>query len=120
MKLDLREKDGVSILDVAGELTVGGGDEMLREAIDTLAGSGRNYILLNLSHVEFMDSAGVGELVAGHRLMERMGGKLKIVNAPPKVFNSLTISKLLPIFEVFDDEDEAVASFARDRKTERA
>ena len=118
MKLDLREKDGVSILDITGEITVTGGDQMLREAIDTLAGSGRNYILLNLSQVEFMDSAGLGELVAGYRLMDRIGGKLKIVNAPPKVYNSLTIAKLLPIFEVYEDEDEAVKSFQKEKEPE--
>ena len=111
MKLDLRENQGVSVLDISGQLTAGGGAEMLREAVDTLVASGRTSILLNLSHLEFMDSAGLGELVASRRMVDRLGGKLKILNAPPKVYNSLTLAKLLPIFEVFDDEQEAIESF---------
>jgi anti-sigma B factor antagonist len=111
MKLDLREKQGVSILDVRGPLTLGGGERMLQEAVDTLVASGRTQILLNLSQLEFMDSAGVGELVASHRMVERFGGKLKILNAPSKVHKSLSLAKLLPIFEIFDDETEAVQSF---------
>jgi anti-sigma B factor antagonist len=114
MKLDLRENNGVTILEVSGQLTSGGGDEMLQEAVDTLVASGRTRILINLSQVDFMDSAGVGELVASHRMVERFGGKLKILSASAKVRSSLSTSKLLPIFEVFDDEAEAVASFGRD------
>jgi anti-sigma B factor antagonist len=112
MKLDLREKQGVAILDVEGPLTLGGGETMLQEAVDTLVASGRTQILLNLSRLEFMDSAGVGELVASYRMVERFGGVLKILNAPSKVHKSLSLAKLLPIFEIFDDEKEAVASFA--------
>jgi anti-sigma B factor antagonist len=111
MKLDLREKDGVAILVLAGQLTGGGGDEEFREAIDTLLASGRNRILVDFREVTFMDSAGMGELVSGHRTVERFGGKLKLLNPSKRVHNSLTMSKLLPIFEVFDDEDQAVASF---------
>jgi anti-sigma B factor antagonist len=58
-----------------------------------------------------MDSAGMGELVSGHRTVERFGGKLKLLNPSRRVHNSLTMSKILPIFEVFEDEDTAVASF---------
>jgi anti-sigma B factor antagonist len=111
MKLDLREKQGVAILDVKGPLTLGGGERMLQEAVDTLVASGRTKILLNLSKLEFVDSAGVGELVASHRMVERFGGKLKILNAPSKVHKSLSLAKLLPIFEIFDDETDAVQSF---------
>jgi len=113
MKLDLRENKGIAILEISGEITAGGGDQVLREAVDTVLGSGRNQILLDLSNVEFMDSAGIGELVASFRTVERLAGHLKILNAPPKVYNSLTIAKLLPIFEIYDDEEEAVASFKK-------
>ncbi len=111
MKLDLRENQGVAILEVSGQVTSGGGDEILREAIDTLVASGRTKILVKLSDVDFLDSAGVGELVASHRMVERFGGTLKLLKASPKVKNSLTMAKLLPLFEVFDDESEAVESF---------
>lgn len=112
MKLDLREKDGVSILVLSGQLTGGGGDEEFREAIDTLLASDRNKILVDFSEVTFMDSTGMGELVSGHRTVERFGGRLKLLNPSKRVHNSLTMTKLLPIFEIFDDEDEAVKSFS--------
>lgn len=112
MNLDLREREGVAILEVREQLTAGGGDRMLREAIDTLLASGRNQILLNLSRLHSMDSAGVGELVASYRMVERFGGKLKVLNAPSKVKKALTLAKLLPIFEIYDDEDRAISSFS--------
>src|SRR3989304_9975055 len=115
MKLDLRESNGVAILEIAGQLNSGGSDQMLQEAIDTLVASGRTRILVNLSRVDFMDSAGMGELVASHRMVERFGGKLKILSASPKVQSTLSTSKLLPLFEVFDDEVEAIASFGKAR-----
>lgn len=116
MKLDLREKDGVSILVLSGQLTAGGGDEEFREAIDTLLASERKQILVDFRDVTFMDSTGMGELVSGHRTVERFGGKLKLLNPSRRVHNSLTMSKLLPIFEVFEDEDAAVASFSETRE----
>ena len=112
MKLDLREKDGVSILVLSGQLTGGGGDEEFREAIDTLLASNRKQILVDFSDVTFMDSTGMGELVSGHRTVERFGGTLKLLNPSKRVHNSLTMTKLLPIFEIFDNEDDAVKSFA--------
>jgi len=112
MKLDLRERDGVSILVLSGQLTGGGGDEEFREAIDTLLASNRKQILVDFSDVTFMDSTGMGELVSGHRTVERFGGKLKLLNPSKRVHNSLTMTKLLPIFEIFDNEDDAVTSFA--------
>ncbi|HEX9726456.1 MAG TPA: STAS domain-containing protein [Vicinamibacteria bacterium] len=111
MKLDLRESKGVTILDISGQVTAGGGDQMLQEAIDTLVASGRTRIVVNLSGVDFMDSAGIGELVASHRMVERFGGKLKITRPHSRVENSLSTAKLLPLFEVFDDEAAAVESF---------
>lgn len=113
MKLDLRENDRVSILVLSGQLTARGGDAQFREAIDTLLASGRNHILVDFTEVTFMDSAGMGELVSGHRTVERFGGTLKILNPNSRVHNSLTMAKLLPIFEIFDDETRAVESFSQ-------
>jgi len=112
MNLDLREKSGVNILVLGGQLTGGGGDEQFREAIDTLLAAGRNQILVDFTDITFMDSAGMGELVAGHRTVERFGGVLKILNTNKRVHNSLTMSKLLPFFQVFDVEAAATASYA--------
>ena len=112
MKLDLREKEGVSILVLSGHLTGGDSDEQFREAIDTLLAAGRTDILVDFAEVTFMDSAGMGELVSAHRTAERFGGTLKILNPTKRVHNSLTMAKLLPIFQIFEDEDKALASFA--------
>lgn len=114
MKLDLRERKDVTILDVEGQITAGGGDQILQEAVDTLVAAGRTRIILNLARVDFMDSAGMGELVASHRMVERFGGKLKIMRPHSRVENTLTTAQLLPLFEVFDDEEEAVDSFGED------
>ncbi len=114
MNLDLREKHGISILVLGGQLTGGGGDEQFREAIDTLLAAGRTQILVDFTDITFMDSAGMGELVSGHRTVERFGGALKMLNPNQRVHNTLTLAKLLPIFEVFDDEKEALGSYASD------
>ncbi len=119
MNLDLREKDGVTILVLGGQLTGGAGDEQFREAIDTLLAAGRTQILVDFADITFMDSTGMGELVSGHRTVERFGGKLKILNANKRVHNSLTMARLLPIFEVFDDERKALGSFAPASSAER-
>jgi anti-sigma B factor antagonist len=111
MKLDLEEKQGVSILVLAGQLTVGG-DEQLREAVDTLLASGRTKILVDFTKVSFMDSMGIGELVSSYHTVERFGGNLKILKPSKKIQDSLSLTRLLPIFEVFEDEETAVASFA--------
>ncbi len=108
MNLDLREKDGVNILVLGGQLTGGGGDEQFREAIDTLLATGRAQILVDFTEITFMDSAGMGELVSGHRTVGRFGGALKILNPNKRVHNSLTMAKLLPIFEVFRRRGEGV------------
>ncbi len=89
---------------------------MFREAIDTLAGSGRLAILVDLTRLQFMDSAGIGELVASFRMVEKFGGKLKILNAPSRIRKSLALAKLLPIFEIYDDEQEAISSFPASSK----
>lgn len=112
MKLDLEEKGGVSVLVLSGQLT-GGAAAQFREAVDTLLGAGRTRILVRFADVPFMDSTGIGELVASLRTVRRFGGDLKILRPSPKVEESLEIARLLPLFEVFEDESAAVASFAR-------
>lgn len=111
MKLDLEERGDVSVLVLDGQLAAGGEDQF-REAIDTLIESGRYEILVDFTGVSFMDSAGIGQLVASLRLVERLGGHLKILKPTKKIQDSLSLTRLLPIFEVFDDESAAVASFA--------
>lgn len=99
------------IVDLKGKLTSGLGDQILRESIDELLAEGKKKILLNLSEVSFVDSAGVGELVAGLRTAKRFGAALKLLNATERVQGTLYMARLLPIFELYGDETEAVATF---------
>jgi anti-anti-sigma factor len=83
----------------------------LRDAIDELLAENRKKILLNLSEVAFLDSAGVGELVAGLKTARRFGAELKLLNVGERVYSTLDMTRLLPTFETYDDEAEAVRSF---------
>jgi anti-sigma B factor antagonist len=111
MHVEIRKTGDVVIADLTGKLTTGLGDEILRGTLDELLGEGWKKILLNLSGVSFMDSAGVGELVAGLRTAQRIGARVKLLNVSPRVQSTLYIARLLPIFELFGDEVEALASF---------
>ena len=111
MKITKREKSGVTILDVEGKVTIGKGDVVLREAVLQAIGEGPAKLLINLGEVTTIDSSGVGELVSAYTTVTNRGGKLKLVNMPPKVSDILQITQLITVFEVFETEDEAVQSF---------
>lgn len=112
MHVDIRQKGDVLVVDLEGKLVRGVGDVVLRETIDQLLADDWTNLLLNLSGVSGIDSSGVGELVAAHKLAERFGGQLKLLRLSHKVRETLGLSLLLPVFEIFDDEAEAVASFS--------
>jgi anti-anti-sigma factor len=112
MHVEVRKSGDVVIVDLAGKLTAGLGDELLRDTVDELLQENWKKILLNLSGVSFMDSAGVGELVAGLRKAKRQGADLKLLNAGEKVQSTLYIARLLPVFELYQDESEALARFS--------
>lgn len=111
MKIDKRTKGGVTILDVEGKITIGKGDVALRDAVQQALADGAKKILIELGRVSTIDSSGVGELVSAFTTVTNRGGKLKLVNLPPKVNDILQITQLITVFEVFDNEDEAIASF---------
>ena len=111
MKIDKTSRDGVAILKPYGKITIGAGDVALREAVvETLEG-GEKSIILDLSQVTTVDSSGIGEMVSGFTSVSNRKGALKLLNLPPKVTDILQITQLITVFEVYDDEDEAVASF---------
>lgn len=112
MHVEIRKADDVVIVDLKGKLTAGLGDQILRETVDELLGESWKKILLNLSQVSFMDSAGVGELVAGLRTARNVGASLKLLNTNERIHSTLYIARLLPIFEVFRSETEALQAFA--------
>jgi anti-sigma B factor antagonist len=112
MHIEVRQTDDVMILDLKGRLTAGLGDQILRDAIDELLAEGRRRILLNLSEVSFLDSAGVGELVAGLKTSRRFQAELKLLNVGERVYSTLDMARLLPTFEIYNDESEAVRSYS--------
>ena len=111
MKIAVRQQEGVTIIEPKGKITIGVGDVALRDAVhEALEAGGRN-ILLNLADVTTIDSSGIGELVSGYTTVTNRGGKLKLLGLPPKVQDILQITQLVTVFEVFEDEAEAIASF---------
>lgn len=111
MHVDVRKSGRVVIVDLKGKLSAGLGDQILRDTIDELLAENWKNILLNMSEVSFVDSAGLGELVSGLKMARNLGAQLKVLNLPDRVQSALYISKLLPLFEIYQDEGEAIQSF---------
>ena len=111
MKVNVRSEGEVSVVDLSGKITIGEGDVVLRETVETLIKEGRTKLLLNLSRISYMDSAGIGELVACYKRSREKGGQLKLLNPSGKVYDLLQLTKLEEIFETFRDEGEAIQSF---------
>ncbi|MCU0304785.1 MAG: STAS domain-containing protein [Thermoanaerobaculales bacterium] len=112
MKVDVRHVDDVIIVDLAGRLVMGVGDELLRDVMNEVIAEGWSKIVLNLRDVSILDSSGIGEVVSGWKLAQRFGGTVKLLRPAPSVQRTLRLTQLLPLLEVFDDEAAAVASFA--------
>ncbi|HVR28996.1 MAG TPA: STAS domain-containing protein [Thermoanaerobaculia bacterium] len=117
MDVKLRERDGVTIAGLGGKLAAGVGDRQLHDLLDELLAENRKRILLDLSGVTGIDSSGVGELVAGLRVARKLGAELKILQAPERVHHILSLTQVLPLFEVYEDENEAVAAFGAPEAT---
>ena len=109
MKFKAREVDGVTVLDLSGRITLGEGSGTLRDAVRDLISKGSKRLLLNLAEVDYIDSSGLGELVAAYTAVKNAGGDLKLVNLTRKVSDLLVITKLATVFDVKDDEASAVA-----------
>ena len=103
--------DHVSVVDLYGRITIGEGDIVLRETVHDLLENGHQHILLNLKNVSYLDSAGIGELVACYNLVTEKNGALKLLNASRWIYNLLRLTKLDEVFETFRDEKESLASF---------
>lgn len=112
MQIEERVVDDVTILDLKGKITLGEGDEALKDKVNSLALQGRRRILLNLAEVPYIDSAGLGGVVSTYTTISRQGGQLKLVNLTKRITDLLSITKLLTVFETFDSEAEAVKSFS--------
>jgi len=111
MQIEERVVGGVTILDLKGKMTLGEGDELLKDKINSLIHQGQKKLLLNLEGVPYIDSAGLGEIVRTYTTVSRQGGSLKLVNLTKRITDLLAITKLLTVFETFDSEKDAVASY---------
>ena len=107
-----RQAGDVTILDLSGKVTIGEGSVALRNTIRRLLGEGKKGILLNLGQVGYVDSSGIGELVSSFTAVNKESGSLKLLNLTQKIQDLLAITKLLTVFDTFDDESEALASFS--------
>lgn len=111
--MDIKERvvSGVSVLDLSGKIVLGEGDGQIRDRIKDLLADGQKRILLNLGDVNYIDSAGLGALISSYTTTKRQGGQLKLVNLTKRIQDLLAITKLITVFETYDNEAEALASF---------
>ncbi len=116
MQIDQRAVGDVVLLDVKGRITMGEGDELLKDKVNSLVNQGHKKIVLNLAEVPYIDSAGLGEIVRTYTTVSRQGGSLKLLSLTKRITDLLSITKLLTVFETFDSENEAVRSFSASAK----
>ena len=116
MQIEERAVGDVVVLDLKGRITLGEGDQLLKDKVNSLVNQGRKRIVLNLAGVPYIDSAGLGEIVGSYTTMSRQGGSLKLLNLTKKITDLLAITKLLTVFDTFESEDEAVRSFSASAK----
>jgi anti-sigma B factor antagonist len=103
----------VVIVEVSGKITLGdGGDMALKDKMGSLIQQGQKKVLLNLGDVSYVDSAGLGEIVQSYATVTKNGGALKLLNVTKRIKDLLSITKLLTVFDTFDSEAEALASFS--------
>ena len=111
LRANSRDIGGVIVIDLDGRITLGDGSALLRDLIRENLDKGQKKLLLNLAAISYLDSTGLGELVSGYRLVKSNGGELKLLNLNKKVTDLLQVTKLYTVFEIHNDEAQAVASF---------
>jgi anti-sigma B factor antagonist len=111
MKTNLRDSGNVAIIELKGKITIGSGDVQLRDTITKILESGKHNILVDMKEVTAIDSSGIGELVGCYTTVTNKGGKLRLLHLPPKIQDVLTVTQLITVFDVYEVESEAVASF---------
>ena len=112
MEIAERNVGDVTVLDLKGKMTLGEGDELLKDKINSLVSQGRKQLVLNLEGVPYIDSAGLGEVVRTYTTVSRQGGSMKLLNLTKRIEDLLSITKLLTVFDTFDTEAEALKSFS--------
>ena len=113
MQLEERVTGNVAIIKVTGDITLNkGGDVLLKDKVQSLLQQGHKHLLIDLSNVSYVDSAGLGELVQAYATSKNRGGALKLLNVTKRLKDLLVVTKLLTVFDTFDSEADALASFA--------
>jgi anti-sigma B factor antagonist len=113
MKTNIRQVNGVAIVDMSGRITLGEGGVILRDTIHDLLGKGEKNILLNMGEITYIDSSGIGELITAFTSVRRHGGELKLLNLTKKVHDLLQITKLYTVFDIREDEATAIQAFRK-------
>ena len=116
MQIEERAVGDVIVLDLKGKVTLGEGDELLKDKVNSMVNQGHKKIILNLADVPYIDSAGLGEIVRTYTTVSRQGGSLKLLGLTKRITDLLSITKLLTVFETYDQENEAVRSFSASAK----
>jgi anti-sigma B factor antagonist len=111
--MDIKERvvEGVSVLDLSGKIVLGEGDVQVKDRIKDLLADGQKRILLNLGDVSYVDSAGLGALISSYTTCKRAEAQLKLVNLTKRIQDLLAITKLITVFDTYESEREAIASY---------
>jgi anti-sigma B factor antagonist len=117
LEINEREREGITILELAGRISVGPEASALREKVAELGAVGKRNLALELSGVDFIDSTGLGVLVMCATTARKSGGNVKLVNLNRRNVELLVMTKLATVFEIFSDEQDAINSYFPDRKT---
>jgi anti-sigma B factor antagonist len=112
MEITERTVGAITILDLSGKLTIGDGAQLLKDKSESLVFQGRTQVIVNLAAVPYIDSGGLGQLVACYTTLAKAGGRLKLINVNKKNHDLLSITKLVSVFDTFDTEREAIESYA--------
>ena len=112
MQIEERAVGDVIVLDLKGKVTLGEGDELLKDKVNSMVNQGHRKIILNLAQVPYIDSAGLGEIVRTYTTVSRQGGSLKLLGLTKRITDLLSITKLLTVFETYESESDAVRSFS--------
>ncbi len=112
MTVSDRTVGSVTILDVSGHVTLNDGADQIRDKVKAVLQEGKRHLLINLAQVSYMDSAGLGELIQAYSTVSKQGGALKLVSPTKRLKDLLVITKLSTVFDSYDDETAAIASYA--------
>jgi anti-sigma B factor antagonist len=117
LEINEREREGITVLELAGRISVGPEASALREKCAELGAAGKRNLVLELAGVDFIDSTGLGALVICATTLRKSGGNVKLVNLNRRNIELLVMTKLATVFEIFSDEQDAINSYYPDRKT---